>query len=389
MPAFDYRWRAPESLVNVEDYRKAARKRLPNMVWHFVDGGADDLVTRDDNRAAFSRWSLRPRVLAGVAEPDLATKVAGVPVTSPILLAPTGFTGLAHWRGDVAAARAAERKGTRYVLSTMSSWSIEEVARETTEDHFFQLYPHGGSATRSLLTRAWDAGVRVLFVTVDVPVIGNREAERRTGMGKPPVLTPRRALDVARHPRWLYELLRHQRISGRNLVTAGGLRGAVETVDLQSRELVRSTLSWDDLRLLRDLWRGRLFVKGILGAADAARAVGAGMDGVVVSNHGGRQLDCAPAAVDALPAVVAEVGDRAEVLIDGGIRRGSDVVKALALGARAVLVGRPYVYGLAVGGEAGVARVLDILTGELQRTMTLMGVPSLADLDGTLLARRG
>lgn len=389
MAVFDYRWRAPERLVSVEDYRRAARKRLPEMVWHFVDGGADDLVTRDDNRAAFSRWSLRPRVLAGVAEPDLATTVAGVPVSSPILLAPTGFTGLAHWRGDVAAARAAERHGTRYVLSTMSSWSIEEMARETAEDHFFQLYPHGGSVTRSLLDRAWHAGVRVLFVTVDVPVVGNREAERRTGMGKPPVLTPRRALDVARHPRWLYELLRHQRVSGRNLVAAGGVRAAVETVEVQSRELLRATLSWDDLRLLRDLWRGRLFVKGILDPSDAAHAVAAGADGVVVSNHGGRQLDCVPAAVDALPDVVAEVGDRVEVLFDGGIRRGSDVVKALALGARAVLVGRPYVYGLAVGGEDGVRRVLDILGEELQRTMTLMGVPSAADLDGSLLARRG
>jgi isopentenyl diphosphate isomerase/L-lactate dehydrogenase-like FMN-dependent dehydrogenase len=385
---FDLRWRKPETLITVDDYRRVASRRLPEMIWSYVDGGADDLITLEDNRAAFKRWTLRPRMLAGIKKCDLGTTVAGEPVSLPVLLAPTGLAGLSHWRGDVAAARAAERCGTRYILSTASSWTIEEVAEATSADHFFQLYARSGPLTESLLRRAWDSGNRVMFLTVDTPVVGNRVWERKAGMGRPPVLTPGRVADVARHPLWLYGTLRHRRVSGRNLVAAGGFRAAGTAVDIQVRELMQATLTWDDAAWVRNLWPGKLFVKGILEASDAQRALELGFDGVVVSNHGGRQLDGARATLDCLPEIVAAVGERMEVLLDGGIRRGSDVVKALALGARAVLVGRPYLYGLAADGEAGVAAVLEIFREELERTLTLLGVTAVRDLGPDQLARR-
>ena len=380
MPAFDFRWRAPERLVTIEDYRRAARRRLPSMVWAYVDGGAEDQVTLGDNRDGFAQWSLKPRVLRGIEKPDLTTAVAGASIALPVLLAPTGLTGLSNWTGDVAAARASEQAGTRYILSTASSYTIEEVAKASDRPPYFQLYPRGGPTTDSLMARAWDSGYRVMFVTVDAPVVGNREGERKRGMGKPPVLTPARALNFATRPRWTYELLRHQRMVGRNLVDGAGLKAALKSVDVATNQLMQPTLNWDDVAWMRDHWAGPLFVKGILDPHDAVRAADLGLDGVVVSNHGGRQLDFAPAAVTALPDVVAAVGTRVEVLVDGGVRRGSDIVKALALGARAVLIGRPYLYGLAVAGESGVGAVLEILRAELARTLTLLGVASVAEL---------
>ncbi|MFI0486685.1 alpha-hydroxy acid oxidase [Actinomadura sp. 9N215] len=386
---FDLRPRSPGPLLNVDDYRRAARRRLPAMVRAYVDGGADDLATLAGNRESFARWEFRPRVLTGHRAPDLATTVAGVGLDLPVLLAPVGLSGLAHWRGDVAAARAAERHGTRHVLSTASSWTIEEVAAATAEDHFFQLYPHSGETASALMERAWHAGNRMMMVTADYPVRGNREGERRTGMGPPPVLTPARALRMCRHPVWTYRTLRHRRISARNLVEGGGVAAAVESVEIQERHLSQATLDWDDLAWLRDRWPGRLYLKGVLTAEDADRAAVLGLDGIVVSNHGGRQLDFSPATLDVLPEIVAAVGTRStEILLDCGVRRGADVVKALALGARAVLIGRPYVYGLAVGGEDGVIRVLDILKSEIERTLVLLGVPSVDALDPTSLRRR-
>ena len=207
-------------------------------------------------------------------------------------------------------------------------------------------------------------------------------------MGIPPVLTPRRLLNVARHPKWALDVLLHQRIGGRSLATGGGVTGAIESIEIQSRELMQSTLDWDDLAWMREKWKGPLYIKGVLTPEDATRAVDLGVDGVVVSNHGGRQLDFTPATLDVLPDIAEAVGDRAEVLMDGGVRRGSDVVKALALGADAVLIGRPYLYGLAVNGEEGVAHVLDILKDEIDRTLALMGVGSVAELDRSWVVPR-
>jgi isopentenyl diphosphate isomerase/L-lactate dehydrogenase-like FMN-dependent dehydrogenase len=388
VPAFEYRLRPPGQIVNVEDYRRAARRRLPSMVWEYVDSGADDLETMRDNRDGFGRWSLRNRVLAGHEHRELATTVAGIPLASPILLAPTGLTGLTQWDGDIAAVRAAERCGTRYMLSTMSSWSIEEVASVSTSPHIFQLYPKEGDIAGGLMRRAAAAGFEVMVVTVDVPVLGNRESADRAGMSAPPVMTPERIAKALRHPRWVYDLYRHQRVATANIAQRGGLTGAVESVERSHRELIQSRLDWDDLAWVRDQWPGPLLVKGILDPEDAKRALALGINGLVVSNHGGRQLDFAQGSLDALPAIVEAVGDRMEVLLDGGVRRGTDIVKALALGARAVLIGRPYLYGLAVDGEEGVVRVLDILRTELERAMTLMGVGSIHELDATWLIRR-
>lgn len=388
MFGFDVRWKAPETFVTVEDYRRAARRRLPDMVWAYVDEGADGRQTQHDNEAAFSRWGLRALQLTGGGTPDLATTVAGVKLSMPLMFAPTGFLGLSHWKGDIHAARAAEAAGTRYVVSTASSWSLEEIAAASPAGHFFQLYPREGDIAAKLMRRAWAAGYRAMMVTVDVPVVGNREAERRNGMGIPPVMTPRRLLNVARHPAWAFNVLRHQRIGGRNLVNGAGIAAAVEAAEIQNREMVQATLNWNDFAWMRDQWKGKLYIKGVLDPQDATRAVDIGADGVVVSNHGGRQLDYALASLEALPGVVAAVGHRAEVLLDGGVRRGTDVLKAVALGAKAVMVGRPYVYGVAADGERGAAGILEIFRADMQRSLTLMGCPSVAALDRSWILRR-
>lgn len=377
---FSVQGSSSERYVTVEDYRNAARRRVPKMVWSYIDEGADELATLNGNREAFARWHLRSTVLTGVGIPDLRTTVAGVPLSMPVILAPTGFLGLANWKADINAARAAEKRGTRFVVSTATTWSLEEIQEASPVDHFFQLYPREGQVATNLMRRAWQAGYRVLMVTVDVPTIGNREAERRNGMGIPPVITPRNLVDIVQYPRWVYDVLRHQRIGGRNLVDKGGVAAAVESAGIQSREMVQSTLNWDDLGWMREQWKGKLFVKGILDPLDAERAVRLGADGVVVSNHGGRQLDYALPSLDALPAIVAAVAGRAEVLLDGGVRRGSDVIKALALGAKAVMIGRPYVYGATAAGQPGVEAVLEIFRSEIERNLTLMGCPNVDDL---------
>ena len=374
----------------MEDYRRAAARRVPRLVWDYIEGGADDLVTVRRNRTSFSRWSLRARMMTAHPERRLSTTVAGVELALPVLLAPTGALGLSHWTGDVAAARAAEAAGTRLVLSTASSWSIEEVASSTGADHFFQLYP-GGDQTATLMQRAWRTGYRALFVTVDVPVLGNREGERRFGytrtgtLGRALTLTPREALDMARHPKWVVDLYRHGRGSMRNLLAEGGVGATFQSIEILHREIDRATFSWNDLEWIREHWPGTVYVKGLLDPADAERAVAMGCEGIVVSNHGGRQLDHSLAALDALPPIVAAVGDRAEVLLDGGVRRGTDVVKALALGARAVLIGRPQIYGLIVGRERGVVDVLEIFRTELDRAMALMGAENVHELDRSWL----
>ncbi len=386
MGPFRYRLTAPESLISVEDYRRAAGKRVPRLVWDYIEGGADDLVTVRRNVTSFSKWSLRARMMTAYPERTLSTTVAGVELSLPVLLAPTGALGLSQWRGDLAAARAAEAAGTRLVLSTASSWTIEEVAEGTHADHFFQLYP-GGDETARLMERAWASGYRALFVTVDVPVIGNREGERRYGytrrgnMDRNLVLTPSHAVDMALHPRWVVDLLRHGRGSMRTLNPEGGLQATFKSIEILHREIERATFSWGDLQWIRENWPGAVYVKGLLDPEDAVRAVAIGCEGVVVSNHGGRQLDHSLAALDALPPIVAAVGDRAEVLLDGGVRRGTDVVKALALGARAVLIGRPQIYGLIVGREEGVVDVLEIFRAEIDRALTLMGAESVHELD--------
>jgi isopentenyl diphosphate isomerase/L-lactate dehydrogenase-like FMN-dependent dehydrogenase len=383
--SFKYQLSSRSGPITVSDYRELARRAVPGMVWAYVEFGAEEMTTLAANRSAFSRYALRSRVLTGNEGKDLATTVAGQSLSLPVLLAPTGLAGLAHWTGERGAAQAAEHAGTRAILSTGSSYSFEEVAAATNVNHFFQLYPWADlntgrhDLTLSLIQRAQKAGYHAMFVTVDVPVSGNRESERKWGMGRPPILTPGRILGGAIRPAWWTMFLRHRRFSMRNLVESTGAKAAVESLTTQYT-MTRPELNWDDFAWMRDQWDGPMYIKGVLDPDDAARAVELGANGVVVSNHGGRQLDGAQATLDALPAIVARVGDRAEVLLDGGIRRGSDVVKALCLGATAVCIGRPYLYGLAANGAQGVEHVLEIFREEIARTMTLMGVASVKDL---------
>jgi len=404
MSTFRFRFDSGVPPVSVEDWRIKARRRVPDMAWSYIDGGADDLVTLAANRSGFSRWRLRQRALTGKDKPDLSTRFAGANLALPLALAPVGATGLAHWTGDVAAALAAESCGTRAALSTASSYSLEEVGSATRENHWFQLYPIGGRERMAeLMERARTAGFDALFVTVDVPTRGNREGETKWNFTLPWTVTPSRALHMLRHWRWVYQTLRHKRISSIHyLETAAkvaeeerrkapeltaGVTEAASSLAVLSR-LMQADLDWDDVAWMREEWKGRFYLKGILDAEDAARAVdSAGADGVVVSNHGGRQLDHAAASIEALPAIADRIGDRAEVYLDGGIRRGTDVIKALCLGARGVLIGRPFVYGLAADGENGVRSVIEIFREELSRDLVLMGCGSVAELDRSWLVR--
>lgn len=384
--------RATRDAATIADQRERALRRLPALAAAYVESGADAGVTLRSNAAAFDGWTLRQRVLTGGRPAGLTVSVAGQELALPVMIAPTGLSGLCHWRGDLALAEGAERLGTRLVLSSAGSYTPEEVAAVARVPHLFQLYAWRGSdpdtraLSRSLIRRAEAAGFAALMLTVDTPTYGNRVAERAAGMGLPIELTPARLLDIARRPRWWTSMLRHRRVGLRTLRDAPGIRGALFSAEL-FRELLHPELDWDDLAWVRDNWRGPLLVKGVLDPDDADRAVRLGVDGIVVSNHGGRQLDGAVAALDALPAIVDRVGTRTEVLMDGGIRRGSDVVKALALGARAVMVGRPALYGLAADGADGVAGALEILRTEIERTLTLMGARSLGVLDRSWVAR--
>jgi L-lactate dehydrogenase (cytochrome)/(S)-mandelate dehydrogenase len=381
---FDFRLRSRPAPITVEDHRDLARKALTAMVWAYVDGGAEDETTLARNRAAFAECRLRQKVLAGYAAPRLEVEIAGMPLKFPVLLAPTGGTALVHWQGELAAARAAEAAGTRLVLSAAASYAVEEIRDGTAEKHWFQLYPWGNrDFIEALLDRVAAAGMRVLFVTVDVPTHGGRESAQRRGMGGKPVMTPATLAEAAFKWRWWRDFLRHKRMGVPNLTQIGA--DGVARVAVAEPGFMRADLAWSDLEWIRARWRGPLFIKGILDPDDAARALDLGAEGIVVSNHGGRQLDGAAATLDALPAIAQRVGKRAQILLDGGVRRGSDVVKAICLGADACLIGRPFLYGLAAGGQAGVTDILRILKTEMARTMTLMGCGDVAELDRSWL----
>lgn len=373
--------------ITIEDLRGMARRRLPRAVFDFVEGGAGDEVTLRRNREAFEAVTFRPRVLVDVRKREQATTVLGQPVETPVLIAPTGMAGLCWPKGELVAARAAARLGTIFTLSTHASCSIEEVAQGAPGPLWFQLYVwQNRDLTRAFVERARAAGYRALVLTVDVPVISVRERDVRNGFTVPPRVTVRNLLDVARRLGWIRRVLLGPRLTLANLVGAPGApRTDVVTLGGVANRQVDPSVTWADLEWVRSLWSGPLLLKGVLSAGDARRAVEHGVDGIIVSNHGGRQLDGAPASLDVLAEVVDAVPARTEVLFDGGIRRGADVVKALALGARAVLVGRPYLYGLAVGGQPGVERALGLLVAEIDKTLALVGVPRVADLDRSVL----
>jgi isopentenyl diphosphate isomerase/L-lactate dehydrogenase-like FMN-dependent dehydrogenase len=374
-------------IVNIDDLRKLARRRLPRALFDYVDGGAEDEHTLRANRAGFTRYTFSPRVLVDVSDRDQSTSVLGQHLSSPLILAPTGFTGMLWPRGEIAAARAAARKGLVYTISTMSICSVEQIAQGSPGPLWFQLYVwRDREVTRSLIERARAAGCQALVITVDTPVLGQREKDIRNGMVVPPRITAKNVLDTLRRPAWLRDLFANPRITFGNFTagTDAGGKNPISVAEYTTRQF-SPAVSWSDLDWFRSLWPGPIAIKGIMSAEDARRAVEHGMEAIIVSNHGGRQCDYLPGAVEVLPEIVDAVDDRAEVILDGGIRRGSDVVKAIALGARACMLGKAFNYGVAAGGQAGTEKAIEILQKEIDRCLALIGRPNLTDLDRSVL----
>ncbi|HMK62435.1 MAG TPA: alpha-hydroxy acid oxidase [Acidimicrobiales bacterium] len=375
---------------NVVDARTRARRILPRVVFDYIDGGADDEVTMAENVEAFRRLTFRPRMGLDIGEPELRASVLGTEVSMPLLLSPCGLVRLMHPDGAAGAGRAANSRGTIWTLSTVAGSSMEEVA-DVGGHRWFQLYAgHGRSEATELMQRAEESGYEALVVTIDTPALGNRERDTRNGVTSPLRLDARTAIalgpQVLARPRWALRmmsdgvsLLGRPRRSSAGTQPGGGMAAAGAVA------MLASPFTWDDVGWIRTMWRNPLLVKGVLTGDDAVRAADAGADAVIVSNHGGRQLDGAPATATVLAEVVDAAGDRLEVLVDGGIRRGGDVVKALAMGARAAMIGRPYLYALSVGGQRGVEGILDVMRIEMSRTMRLLGCASVSELDRSYL----
>jgi isopentenyl diphosphate isomerase/L-lactate dehydrogenase-like FMN-dependent dehydrogenase len=371
---------------NIDELRMLARKRLPKVCYDFIEGGGEDEVTLAENVEAFRRLTLRPRSLSGAPECDQSTTVFGTELATPVILAPVGLPRIVSRNADLDAARAAGAAGTAYCVPTGASVSLEEIAAVATGPLWFQLYLwKKPEIYEGLVRRAQDLGFKALLVTVDSAVASKRERDLRNGFTLPLRLSLADRLEAVRHPRWIFNYLRSPEISFGNLSGVG--KGASTLAELVNRELNNPGASWADLERLREIWNGPLVVKGVLTGEDARRAVECGADGVVVSNHGGRQLDTVQASIDALPEVVAAVGSNTEVILDSGVRRGTDVIKAIALGAKAVMVGRPYMWGLAAADEAGASRALEILRHEIDIAQTLLGRPTIADLDASVVGR--
>ena len=371
---------------NVADLRRLHRRRVPKAIFDFVDGAAGDEVTALRNRSDLERVTLAPRVLVDVAEIDLRTTVLGQPIARPFLAAPTGLTGLTHHRGELAVALAAHAHGTVSTLSAMASYTIEEIAAGAPGPRWFQLYMwRDRGLVSDLIARARAAGYRALVLTVDVPVAGARERDWSNGFGIPPRMTLRSLAEGALRPRWSRDFIAHPRMEVANAAGHGGGPADASSLTEYINAQYDPTLTWSDLDWVRGQWDGPLVIKGVLRADDALLAARAGASAIVVSNHAGRQLDHAPSTISALPAIVDAAGDDLEVYFDGGIRRGVDIVKALAVGARACLIGRALLYGLGAGGDAGALRSLDILTEETRRAMALLGCRSVAELDRSWL----
>ncbi|WP_367253252.1 alpha-hydroxy-acid oxidizing protein [Pseudomonas sp. stari2] len=372
------------SAFSVEGFRSLARRRLPQMVFDYLDGGADDEKCLQRNRDAFDQWELVPRRLVDVAHRDLSVEVFGTSQPLPLMVAPMGLNGVFWPRGDIALARAAAKAGIPFMLSTAANASIEEVADKAGGDLWFQLYVVHPSLADQLVSRALAAGYKTLVLTTDVAVNGKRERDLRSGFGLPFKYTPKVMLDGALHPRWSLSLL-----AGGIPQMANFANQDADNVELQAALLSRkmdASFDWASLERLRAMWPHRLIVKGILHPEDATRCMALGADGVVLSNHGGRQLDSSCSPMLSLQEISAI--HPGKVLVDSGFRRGSDVVKALALGADAVLIGRPLLYGLAVAGEEGASEVLSIIRDELDRTLANMGCASVRDLSPDYLKKQ-
>jgi L-lactate dehydrogenase (cytochrome) len=377
-----------ERCVNVAELRALARRRIPRAVFDYVDGAAWDELTKARNEADLRALAVVPRVLAGLNEVDLSTTVLGQRIEVPLLGAPTGTTGLVHHQGEVAVARAVHGAGSVYVLSSSGSRGIDELARLSPGPRWFQLYVgRDRELAKRLVELAQGNGYSALVVTVDVQRSGGRERDQRNGFTVPPRVTARSLVEGLRQPRWSYNFVRRPRILSEAALTAARSEPSPLSLAERINRQFDPALSWSDIGWLQEYWSGPIVLKGLLRAEDARQAARMGLAGVIVSNHGGRQLDHAPSSISVLPEIVDAVGSELEVYMDGGIRRGVDIVKALALGARACLSGRALVYGLAAGGEGGAARAMNLLVEELRLAMTLAGCGSVAELDRSWIAR--
>ncbi len=378
-----------EACLNIEDLRLAARRRLPKPVFDFLEGGADDEWTVRRNIDRFAGYPLMPRTLVDVGSIDLRTRLLGRQIDWPVIIAPTGMSELFHCAGETAVARAAADSGTFYALSTMSSRSIEDIAAVSDGPRIFQIYVfRDRGLTEALVERCRAANYDALCLTVDTPLSGNRERDRANGLSVPMKWTPRNLVHFAARPRWSLNArfrCRFELANFRDIALSGAAPGQTAP-DYVNQQFDRR-LTWKAAAWLAETWRGPFVLKGIMSVEDARRAVDIGATAIWLSNHGGRQLDGVPATIDCLGAIRAAVGNKVELIFDGGIRRGTHVLKALALGADACAIGRPCLYGLAAGGYAGVAHALDILRSELERDMALLGCPTLGDVGPHTLAR--
>jgi L-lactate dehydrogenase (cytochrome) len=369
--------------VTIEDYRRIARRRLPRGVFDYIDGGAEDERTLLGNSSSFANLEWKPRILRDVSNLDTSTTILGQTLSMPLIMAPTGYTRIANSEGELAVARAAERAGVPYALSTMGTRSIEEVAAVNQGHKWFQVYTwRDRGLVKELVQRAAAAGYSTLWLTVDTAVLGRRERDVRRGFSLPPKIGPGTLIDGAVHPAWTWDFLRHDPIMFANLANSTAPDGS-KPVALAEKVKTQfdQALSWDDVDWLRSFWDGPIALKGVQTVADAKQAVASGIDAIGLSNHGGRQLDDAPRPIELVEPVKQEVQDQATIICDGGVRRGADIVKALALGADAVSIGRPYLYALGAAGEPGVDQMLSFMRDGLERTMALNGCRTIAEID--------
>ena len=376
--------------ANITDLRSIAQKRLPGGVFDYIDGAAEDEVTYRRNESAFHQWEFVPSILRDVSDIDTITSLLGRPLPFPLVLAPTGFTRIVEPEGELSVARSAARHGIPYSLSTLSTRSIEEVAAVNEGRKWFQIYVwKDRGLVKDLVDRAAAAGYEALCITVDLAVTGRRERDVRRGLTLPPKLGLDTIIEGIRRPSWTWRFLRADPITFANVTGVVDRDGSTaESLSEYVGEQFDPSLSWDDIEWFRSIWNGPIVVKGIQSVGDARRAVEHGVEAIALSNHGGRQLDGAPTAIDLVEPVADAVGGSIEIICDGGIRRGSDILKAVALGANAAMVGRPYLYGLGAGGEKGVDWVLDFFEDGLRRTMALCGVNSLGVVTSDLVNRR-
>jgi L-lactate dehydrogenase (cytochrome) len=375
------------TMTCIEDLRALARRKVPRAFFDYAEAGSYSQQTLRANRADLERIALRQRVLVDVSQRDLTTTIIGEKVALPLALAPIGLCGMQHGDGEILACRAAQAAGIPFTLSTMSICSIEDVAKAVGKPFWFQLYVMKDRGfIRALIERAAAAKCSALVLTVDLQVLGQRHCDIRNGMTVPPEIKLANLIDIATKPAWALSILKGKRKTFGNLAGHVGGMENVNSLAQWTASQFDPTLSWKDVEWIRSLWPGKLILKGILDVDDARIAAKTGAAALIVSNHGGRQLDGAPSSISVLPKIVEAVGGEIEVMFDGGIRSGQDVLRALALGARSCMIGRAYVYGLGAGGEAGVAKAIEVLGKELDVTMALCGVKSVRDIDRRVLA---